>query len=71
MKLVFNIDNDEILAMLVLMQAEPGDRYKAKEFLKSHDQVEVPSDMLDGKGRDELRAAMTLIAVGCIGDSIG
>lgn len=70
MKLIFNIDKDDILAMLVLMRPSTEEKKKFREWIESHDEIEIPEDMFDKKEYQELMMAMNAVALATIASEI-
>ena len=70
MKLIFNIDKDDIGAMVVLLKPTPDEKKKVREYLDTHDEIEVPAEVMDKKDSYELKLALSLMALGSIGHEI-
>lgn len=70
MKLVLNIDKEDLMALVVLLKAKPDEKKAIREYLDTHDEVVVPSKLLDDEDNSEMRMALGLIALGSIGNDL-
>lgn len=66
MKLIFNIDKDDIMALLVLMKPSTEEKKKFREWIGSHDEIEIPDDLFDKEGSSELMMAMGAVTLAAI-----
>ena len=66
MKLIFNIDKDDIGAMVVLLKPTPDEKKKVREYLDTHDEIEVPAEVMDKEDSYELKLALSIMALGSI-----
>ena len=70
MKLIFDIDKDDISALVVLLKPTPEEKKKIRDYIESHDKIEVPSEIIKDSDRAEMMMAMTIIALGSIAHKI-
>ena len=70
MKLIFNIDRDDMLAMLVLMKPSAEDKKKFREWMEGHDELEVPEDLFDKEGSQELMMTMSAVALAAVANEL-
>ena len=70
MKLIFNIDKDDMLAMLVLMKPSAEDKKKFREWMEGHDELEVPDDLFDKEGSQELMMTMSAVALAAVANEL-
>lgn len=66
MKLIFNIDKDDIGAIFVLMKPPKEAKMKFFEWMEAHDEIEIPDDLFDKEGSSELMMAMGAVALAAI-----
>ena len=66
MKLIFNIDKDDIGAIFVLMKPPTEEKKKFREWMEAHDEIEIPDDLFDKEGSSELMMAMGAVALAAI-----
>lgn len=70
MKLIFDIDKDDISALVVLLKPTPEEKKKIRDYIESHDKIEVPSEIIKDSDSAEMMMAMTIIALGSIAHKI-
>lgn len=70
MKLIFDIDKDDISALVVLLKPTPEEKKKIRDYIESHDEIEVPSEIIKDSDCAEMMMAMTIIALGSIAHKI-
>lgn len=66
MKLIFDIDKEDISALIVLLKFTPEDKKMLRDYIDSHDEIEVPADILKDSDSAEMMMAMSMIALGSI-----
>ena len=66
MKLIFNIDKDDIGAIFVLMNPPKEAKMKFREWMEAHDEIEIPDDLFDKEGSSEPMMAMGAVALAAI-----
>lgn len=70
MKLIFDIDKEDISALIVLLKPTPEDKKLLRDYIDSHDEIEVPAEMLKDSDSAEMMMAMSMIALGSIAHKI-
>ena len=65
MKLIFNIDKDDLKATVFLLKLTPDEKKKVREYLDTHDEIEVPAEVMD-KEESGMDLAISFIALGFI-----
>lgn len=70
MKLIFDIDKDDISALVVLLKPTPEEKKKIRDYIESHDKIEVPSEIIKDSDSAEMMMAMNIIALGSIAHKI-
>ena len=70
MKLIFDIDKDDISALVVLLKPTSEEKKKIRDYIESHDEIEVPAEMLKDSDSAEMMMAMSMIALGSIAHKI-
>lgn len=70
MKLIFDIDKEDISALIVLLKPTPEDKKMLRDYIDSHDEIEVPAKMLKDSDSAEMMMAMSMIALGSIAHKI-
>lgn len=66
MKLIFDIDKEDISALIVLLKFTPEEKKMLRDYIDSHDEIEVPADILKDSASAEMMMAMSMIALGSI-----
>ena len=66
MKLTFNIDKDDIMALLVLMKPSTEEKKKFREWIGAYEEIEIPDDLFDKEGSSELMMAMGAVTLAAI-----
>lgn len=66
MRLVFNIDKDDIRALLVFMRPTREQKQKILDYIDSNDEVEVSDELLQTDEARELMIGMNVIALSSI-----
>ena len=66
MRLVFNIDKDDIRALLVLMKPSHDEKQKILDYIDSHDEVEVSDEITRSDETQEVMMGMNMIALSSI-----
>lgn len=66
MKLIFDIDKEDISALIVLLKFTPEEKKMLRDYIDSHDEIEVPTDILKDSDSAEMMMAMSMIALGSI-----
>lgn len=66
MKLIFDIDKEDISALIVLLKFTPEEKKMLRDYIDSHDEIEVPADILKDSDSAEMMMAMSMIALGSI-----
>lgn len=62
MKLIFNIDKDDLKAATFLMKLTPDEKKKVREYLDTHDEIEVPEEVMV-KEESEMNLALSFVAI--------
>ncbi|MBQ6097934.1 MAG: hypothetical protein IJK99_09325 [Bacteroidales bacterium] len=70
MRLVFDIEKEDLMALVVLLKAKSDERQAIRDFLNTHDEIVVPDELLNDEDSTELRMALGLMAIGSIGKSL-
>lgn len=70
MKLIFDIDKDDISALVVLLKPTPEEKKKIRDYIESHDEIEVPAEITKDGDSAEMMMAMAMIALGSISHKI-
>jgi hypothetical protein len=70
MKLIFDIDKEDISALIVLLKFTPEEKKMLRDYIDSHDEIEVPADILKDSDSAEMMMAMSMIALGSIAHKI-
>ena len=70
MKLIFDIDKDDISALVVLLKPTPEEKKKIRDYIDSHDEIEVPAEITKDSDNAEMMMAMAMIALGSIAHKI-
>ena len=70
MKLIFDIDKDDISALVVLLKPTPEEKKKIRDYIESHDEIEVPAEITKDGDNAEMMMAMAMIALGSIAHKI-
>lgn len=71
MKLIFNIDKDDLLAVFTLMMTTDAEaKGKVREWLEAHDEMEIQKDLLGEEGSRELMVALGAVALAGIWQEI-
>lgn len=70
MKLIFDIDKDDISALVVLLKPTAEEKKKIRDYIDSHDEIEVPSEITKDSDNAEMMMAMAMIALGSIAHKI-
>lgn len=70
MKLIFDIDKDDISALVVLLKPTPEEKKKIRDYIDSHDEIEVPTEITKDSDNAEMMMAMAMIALGSIAHKI-
>lgn len=70
MKLIFDIDKDDISALVVLLKPTPEEKKKIRDYIESHDEIEVPAEITKDSDNAEMMMAMAMIALGSIAHKI-
>lgn len=70
MKLIFDIDKDDISALVVLLKPTPEEKKKIRDYIESHDEIEVPAEITKYGDNAEMMMAMAMIALGSIAHKI-
>lgn len=66
MKLIFDIDKDDISALVVLLKPTAEEKKKIRDYIESHDEIEVPTEITKDSDNAEMMMAMAMIALGSI-----
>lgn len=70
MKLIFDIDKEDISALVVLLKPTPEEKQKIRDYIATHDEIEVPSEITKDGDSQEMMMAMAMIALGSIAHKI-
>ncbi len=70
MKLIFDIDKDDISALVVLLKPTAEEKKKIRDYIDSHDEIEVPTEITKDSDNAEMMMAMAMIALGSIAHKI-
>ncbi|MBR1698494.1 MAG: hypothetical protein IJ714_01750 [Bacteroidales bacterium] len=70
MKLIFDIDKDDISALVVLLKPTAEEKKKIRDYIDSHDEIEVPTEITKDGDNAEMMMAMAMIALGSIAHKI-
>ena len=70
MKLIFDIDKEDIGALVVLLKPSPEEKQKILDYIASHDEIEVPAEITKDGDNAEMMMAMAMIALGSIAHKI-
>ncbi len=70
MKLIFDIDKDDISALVVLLKPTAEEKKKIRDYIESHDEIEVPTEITKDSDNAEMMMAMAMIALGSIAHKI-
>lgn len=69
MKVIINIDNDQIIALAALVGVKKEDKEDIKKYIAEHDEVTV-EESLFGDDSEEVVLALAAVAFGQIGKNI-
>ncbi|MBQ6097780.1 MAG: hypothetical protein IJP93_11140 [Bacteroidales bacterium] len=70
MKLIFDIDKEDIGALVVLLKPSPEEKQKIRDYIASYDEIEVPAEITKDGDNAEMMMAMAMIALGSIAHKI-
>lgn len=70
MKLIFDIDKEDIGALVVLLKPSPEEKQKIRDYIASHDEIEVPAEITKDGDNTEMMMVMAMIALGSIAHKI-